>query len=369
MKRCSRCVLPEAYPNTFFDEEGVCNHCLNHRDLVPMAHSTLLDQFERAKKRSRGYDALVPLSGGKDSTYVLYLATKVYGLRVLAYTFDNGFLSETALRNIESAVRRAGVDHLFFRPNWDTMRRLYRSTLLKSGELCSACGIQIVHGSLKVSADWDIPLILMGSSPVEAGCTSPENIYDVNRFKAIVADAGEVSDDELRRFLLYPDLTPDRRFVWTMLGRFGWMIEPGKYRAKQTEAEIAKLLSEVMGWQDRGKHSDCWAEPFSNLVRELRHGYSRRACQLSNLIRARALSRGTALALLSEHWQEEAERRDMVFDRLGLSASDLDVIASIPPYPYERYVTAPSGLVRQLRVVHRLALRVRSRVRRWRGVA
>lgn len=154
----------------------------------------MLGFVEWAKKRSRGYDALVPLSGGKDSTYALYLATEVYGLSVLTYTFDNGFLSETAVANIESAVSRTGVDHLFFKPNWDVMRRLYRSTLLRSGELCSACGIQIVHGCLKVSADWNIPLILLGNSPMERGSYSPENIYDVRRFKAIVADAGEVSE-------------------------------------------------------------------------------------------------------------------------------------------------------------------------------
>jgi len=368
MKRCSRCVLPETYPNTFFDEQRVCNHCLNHRDPAPVAQDSLLSHLEEAKKRSRGYDVLVPLSGGKDSTYVLYLATKVYGLSVLAYTFDNGFLSEMALANIEAALRRTGVDHLLFKPNWDTIRRLYRSTLLGSGELCSACGIGIEHSMLKVSADWDIPLILRGGSAMERGSYSPENIYDVNRFKAIVADAGEVSEDELNRFLIYPDITPERRFEWTwVLRRFGQLMNPLEFGDIQTEVEISKLLSEEMGWQDRGKHSDCWAEPFSNLVRELRHGYSRRACQLSNLIRAGEMTRETALALLAEQRQEEAASKNRVFDRLELSASDMDVIASAPPYQYNRYVAAPSGPVRKL--AHRLVLKARYGLRHWQGYA
>jgi hypothetical protein len=368
MKRCSRCVLPETYPNTFFDEQGVCNHCLNHRDPAPMAQDSLLSHLQEAKKRSRGYDVLVPLSGGKDSTYVLYLAARVYGLSVLAYTFDNGFLSDTALANIESALRTTGVDHLFFKPDWDTMRRLYRSTLLRSGELCSACGIGMEHGMLKVSADWDIPLILRGGSAIERGSHSPENIYDINRFKAIVANAGEVSEQELNRFLIYPDLSPERRFEWTwVLRRFGQLMNPLEFGDGQAEAEISELLSGEMGWQDRGKHSDCWAEPFSNLVRELRHGYSRRACQLSNLIRAGEMTRETALALLSEQRQKEVVSRDRVLDRLGLSASDLDVIAAAPLYQYERYVAAPSGPVRKL--AHHLVLKARYRVRHWQGYA
>jgi hypothetical protein len=367
MRRCSRCVLPETYPNTYFNEQGVCNHCLNHREPAPLALDPLLGHIKGAKKRSRGYDALIPLSGGKDSTYVLYLATKVYGLRVLAFTFDNGFLSETALASIESALQRTGVDHLFFKPNWDIMRRLYRSTLIRSGELCSACGIGMEYSITKASADWHIPLILTGNSAMERESYSPENIYDIKRFKTIVADAGEVSEEELNRFLIYPDLSPDRRLAWTILGKLGQTLTPLEYGEKKTEVEIGKLLTEEMGWQDRGKHSDCWAEPFSNLVRELRLGYSRRACQLSNLIRASEMTRETALALLSEQRQAEVVSREKVLDRLELSASDMDAIASAPAYQYEGYVTPPMGSARQL--AHRLAIKGWYFIRHRQGTA
>jgi len=367
MRRCSRCVLPETYPNIFFDEQGVCNYCLNHRDPAPLPLDSLLGHIKGAKKRSRGYDALIPLSGGKDSTYVLYLATKVYGLRVLAFTFDNGFFSETALANIESALQRTGVDHLFFKPSWDTLRKLYRSTLLKSGELCSACGIGALYSILKVSADWHIPLILMGYSAMERESYSPENIYDVSRFKAIITDAGEISEQELNRFLIYPDLSPDRRLAWTILGRIGQTLSPLAYGEKQSEAEIGELLSREMGWQDRGKHSDCWAEPFSEMIRELRHGYSRRACQLSNLIRTGEMTREKALVQLSEQRQVETMSRDKVLDRLELSSSDMDVIVSTPVYQYERYVTAPIDPVREC--AHRLVIKGWYFVRHRQGTA
>lgn len=360
MRRCSRCVLPETYPNTSFDEQGVCNHCVNHQDPVPIAQEVLLRHLERAKKKSRRYDALVPLSGGKDSTYVLYLATKVYGLSVLAYTFDNGFLSSIALANIESALRRTGVDHLFFKPNWDTMKRLYRSTLLKSGELCSVCGIGMMHGYLKASADWQVPLILIGNSAMERGSWSPEKIYNVNRFKAIVADAGEVSEQEINRFLIYPNLNPGHRLLYTMLGRFGRVISPLQFGARDTEAGLAKLLSREMGWQDGGKHSDCWAEPFSNLIRGLRYGYSRKAIQLSNLVRSGEMTRETALTLLSRADREETTSREMVLDKLELSVSDLDVIGRIPPRQYDQFAR-PDGLTRIADLARQLATRARPR--------
>lgn len=106
-----------------------------------MPEEALTNHIAMAKEKRRTYDAVVPLSGGKDSTYVLYLAKKVYGLNVLAYTFDNGFLTPMALRNIKSAVESLDIPHIFHRPSWRIMRKLYRNVLLRTGELCSVCGI------------------------------------------------------------------------------------------------------------------------------------------------------------------------------------------------------------------------------------
>jgi hypothetical protein len=94
MQRCSKCILPETYPNITFDEKGVCNFCRTYKEPKPTGgEDILINLFNKVKKMGRIYDAVVPLSGGKDSTYVLYLATQVYKLNVLAYTFHNGFLT------------------------------------------------------------------------------------------------------------------------------------------------------------------------------------------------------------------------------------------------------------------------------------
>lgn len=96
IKRCNRCILPASLSNITFDENGVCNHCLKYEhdfknwDLIKdRREKEFIEILEKAKKLKRPYDCLVPLSGGKDSTYALYLATKVYGLKTLAVTLDN----------------------------------------------------------------------------------------------------------------------------------------------------------------------------------------------------------------------------------------------------------------------------------------
>jgi 3'-phosphoadenosine 5'-phosphosulfate sulfotransferase (PAPS reductase)/FAD synthetase len=72
--RCTRCILPENFQRISFDEQGVCSYCKSYRPFIPRDEKIILDQFQRAKNKVRPYDAIVPLSGGKDSTYVLYLA-------------------------------------------------------------------------------------------------------------------------------------------------------------------------------------------------------------------------------------------------------------------------------------------------------
>ena len=127
LKLCTRCVLPETFPGIKFDDEGVCNYC----------HSALLEEklaaqrevargkFEQLLQELRGrgtYDVLVGWSGGKDSTYILARLIKEFNLRILAFTFDNGFVSKQAFRNMEKLSDSLGVDHIIYKARFDMMR-------------------------------------------------------------------------------------------------------------------------------------------------------------------------------------------------------------------------------------------------------
>lgn len=352
--RCSHCILPETYPHISFNDEGTCNYCENYTGFVPRPEDELIQLFEKAKRKHRTYDALVPLSGGKDSTYVLYLAKRVYGLNVLAFTFDNGFFNELALDNIRTTVGMLNVDHVFFRPNWETLKKLYRSVLLRTGELCTVCGIGIVNGYLKVSEDWHIPLILVGASVTEEKSYSPENIYDNNRFKAVTKNSNGITDKEINDFLIYRDLNPVRRQLYSMTGRFGKVVSPLYYLPKKKEGEIAELLKRELAWEDNSgsredKHFDCLAESFTNHIREHRCGYSRKAGQYSNMIRLGELTREDALAKLSkDNPGAQPENTGQILEKLDISADEFEDILKLPLFQYEKYCYRTSKLLKQL---------------------
>lgn len=109
-KQCTRCILPETFPRIKFDRKGVCNYCnkfekywgkwIRSEELKANSRKDLFKIFEWAKGKKKKYDALLPISGGKDSSYELHLCTKSFGLNVLTFTNSNGLLAYFAKENI-----------------------------------------------------------------------------------------------------------------------------------------------------------------------------------------------------------------------------------------------------------------------------
>jgi 3'-phosphoadenosine 5'-phosphosulfate sulfotransferase (PAPS reductase)/FAD synthetase len=132
MKSCSRCLAHEGLPGISVDKDGECNLCKSYTPYEPKDPVTLHRIIARAKRKGRTYDALVPVSGGKDSAYVLYLAVRKYNLKVLTYTFDNGFMSPLAIDNIRRITESCGVDHVWVRHNPAMLKKLYSGTAAMS---------------------------------------------------------------------------------------------------------------------------------------------------------------------------------------------------------------------------------------------
>ncbi|MFC2063094.1 7-cyano-7-deazaguanine synthase [Chloroflexota bacterium] len=125
------------------------------------------------------YDAIVGLSGGKDSTYVLCQILKEYNLKVLAVTYDNGFLTDSTRESIKNTVQNLGVDHYYHKPNWDTHRKLYKATVTKLGDPCIACAIGGYFLAIKGCYERKIPFFIHGRTPFQMYMNFYENSNDV----------------------------------------------------------------------------------------------------------------------------------------------------------------------------------------------
>lgn len=185
---CRKCVLPSNFPRVVFDDKGVCDKCREYEKIQGEAAALKKEyrnRFERLIRSVIGkaeYDILMCYSGGKDSTYALSLLKKKYGLDILAFTFDNGFLADGAYKNIRRVVEALDVDHLFFKPRFSVLRKIFRAgikgafypekALERASTICTSCVGLLKYMALKTAIDKGIPLIGFGWSPGQAPVTS-----------------------------------------------------------------------------------------------------------------------------------------------------------------------------------------------------
>ena len=105
IRYCTRCCVPETQEGVQFDELGICTGCRSseekmHIDWV-VREKELRTILEEAKSKSgSGYDCVLPISGGKDSFFQAHVLVKVYGLKPLAVTFNQNWVSETGFYNL-----------------------------------------------------------------------------------------------------------------------------------------------------------------------------------------------------------------------------------------------------------------------------
>jgi len=173
MNRCSKCILPADYPGVELDAEGVCNHCRNYDPETTVMREKELLEILNSVPRGGPYDVVVPLSGGKDSTYILYYAVKMLGLKAIAVNYDNGYQTETANRNIVNACRALDVPVEMVRSperlqSW-LLRLAVKISRIRGRRfyMCGNCGIMLRVVSIKVARRHRVPFVFWGGSAIE----------------------------------------------------------------------------------------------------------------------------------------------------------------------------------------------------------
>lgn len=133
---CTRCVMDTSDSMIDFDEFGVCDHCRTFdKEILPIWNmgKGREDQLEtivnRIKKNgaSFDFDCILGMSGGVDSSYLLYLVTKVLHLRPLVFHVDAGWNSQIAVNNIERLVDGLNLDLYTEVIDWEDMKNLQKA--------------------------------------------------------------------------------------------------------------------------------------------------------------------------------------------------------------------------------------------------
>ena len=138
---CTNCVMDTTDSKISFDDKGICDHCNTYyKDILPNWHTdergdrALKKIVKKLKREGEGkdFDCLMGMSGGIDSSYLLYVMVEKYGLRPLVFHVDAGWNSQIAVNNIERLVDGLGLDLYTEVINWEEIKDL-QLAFFKSG--------------------------------------------------------------------------------------------------------------------------------------------------------------------------------------------------------------------------------------------
>ena len=311
-------MLPETFPGIAFDREGRCSYCTRYggTERQNKTRARYREKFlailnEYAGKSS--YDALVAYSGGKDSTYTLKLLKEDYALKILAITFDHGFVSPAAEKNIRHVADVLDIDLLTVRPGTKTIRNLFAKSLspgiypIKSLErassICNSCMNLVKSFLLKTAIEMRVPVIAYGWSPGQAPIQSSvfkTNASMLRRMQiAMRKPLNEMVGDTLSRFFLDEShLEGDSGF---RSNGFPYLVHPLAFLDYREEDILTEITG--MGWVDPkdtdSNSTNCLLNGFANRAHMDTYGFHPYAFEIAGLVREGYMTREEGLKKLS----------------------------------------------------------------------
>jgi N-acetyl sugar amidotransferase len=304
----------------------------------------------RAEGKGKDYDCITGVSGGVDSTYVIY-KLKELGLRPLAVHFDNGWNSELAVNNIKNALDKLGIDLYTYVVDWEEFKDLQMSFLRASVPNCEIPTDHAITATLLNAAKrTGTPYVINGSNVITEGILPISWVYyshDLKHIRAIHSRFGKT------RLKTFPQIG---------LPSFTLRILTGKYRMVNLlnyldydKAAAMKVMQEKLGWQYYGgKHYESiYTRWYQGYYLPTKFGFDKRRAHLSALVCAGQITRQQGLDELAQDpyaSNDLASDTEFVLKKFGISRAELDNIISAPnhqhtDYPNQsRFIEGLSGL-------------------------
>ncbi len=324
---CLNCGLPSNYPNTDFDEHGVCHVCNAFEGYKDQAQKYFKSEEElrniltSQRGKSPNYDCISLLSGGKDSTYILAQLINM-GLRVLAFTLDNGYISEQAKENIDRIVSKLEVDHIY--GTTEHMNAIFVDSLHRHQNVCNGCFKTIYTLSTQIALAKQIPYVVTGLSRGQFFETrlTEELFWDEN------ADVSTIDDTILEARKLYhqeedavKELIDVSMFDYDDTFNKVQFIDFYRY-SDVTLDEMLRFLKEKVDWvrpTDTGRSTNCLINQLGIYVHKKEKGYSNYSFPYSWDVRMGHKTRTETLEEINEVIDEKEVKR--IADEIGYQVS------------------------------------------------
>jgi N-acetyl sugar amidotransferase len=194
---CKNCLNMSTRPRIEFNQDGICNACVWSEEKKTFDFSSRLDELkviiEQNKSENKGFDCIVPVSGGKDGSYVGYILKSKYGLNPLTVTIRPALELELGDENLKNFIK-SGFNHIHVSPDSNVMWALNKYGFIEKGFPYYGWLIAIHTAVIRVALSFKIPLIFYGEDgEIEyGGSTRHKNrgFYGIDYMKSVYLEGG-----------------------------------------------------------------------------------------------------------------------------------------------------------------------------------
>ncbi len=352
-KRCSKCVIPRSAHGIEFDEKGCCELCNNiSKKSTENRVENLKLRIDEIKKIGMGrpYDCLVGLSGGRDSSYLLYLLVKKHNLRCMAAYHRTPFTPDIIDANVRKLTKKLNVPLIEMDISKEKHKTFAKKMMLYwikepdniiANLACAPCK-QHNHEVYKIAKKNNIKYIIFGGNKLEnfqlgAAQTKDNKVQEIKevntwqKLKQILLVTRRGIKILLKRPVLILDfsllfkasiLYLNNRTLYLRLLYLNIKMLDYYYIAGYDEKEVIKFLSDI-GWEMPNNcnstwRADCAFNELKNYMFMKKAGMTYIDAYLSNMIRAGILTREEALKRVKIEGKISKERIKEVCDILKI---------------------------------------------------
>jgi N-acetyl sugar amidotransferase len=333
MQVCKRCLYTSGHPlNLTFDDEGLCSGCRVHEE------KDQIDWNDRASKldsilenyrcrTSKNYDCIIPVSGSRDSYFIVHTIKNVFKMNPLLVTYNKHYNTAVGVRNLANLRIRFNSDIMTLTVNPEIVKNITRSTLRRFGSMYWHC----LAGQSAIKLK--IPLIIWGAHQGvdQVGMFSHLDEVEMTRkyrkehdlmgFEAddLVNDFDKVTENDVQPFRY-----PDNREL-EQVGVRG--IYLNNYIRWDSRAQHEQMIKEY-GYEtalqtrtfDTYNDVDCWNySDVHDYIKWLKHGYGKVLDHACREIRLRRMTREQGIDLVKEYQPRGPQNLQMFLDWLGIT--------------------------------------------------
>ncbi len=342
---CKRCVSDSSIQSLTLDKFGICQFCKIHDEMekeYPLNSESLNELKKISEKiklegKNKKYNCVVGVSGGKDSSYLLYLVKKILNLNPLAVHYDNGFDSEASVSNILKVCEQLNVELETKVADWEKFKSITRS-FFKAGvsDPDTPTDIGIFKTMYEIAYKEKIKYVFNGHSFRTEGIepldwTYMDGLYLKNIHK-IYGD-GNISN--------FDNFGLNELFKFNIFGGIKTIL-PLNY-INYDEEKVISELQENFDWINYGghHHESLLTKFVVSYYLPKKFGIDRRRTGLSAMVRSKKISRDKALEILSNQpiLNDEKELKEYILDKLDISENDFSDILNGVNKNYKNFKT------------------------------